>query len=80
MPTISTIPSAAGNIRAFSITIATASMSYTFSQAMHLDEEIDLRDIVVFCCCEQFPIYEKKDAAMRINYMKLTRVKNSTEK
>ena len=47
---------------------------------MHSDEEIDLRDTVVFYCCEQFPIYEKVDAAMRINYMKLTTVKNSTEK
>ena len=66
-------------VRAFSVTIATASMPYTVSQAMHSDEEINLRDEVVFCCCERLSIYEKKDAAVRINYMKLTTVK-CTEK
>ena len=67
-------------VRAFSVTIATASMPYTVSQVMHSDEEINLGDKVVFCCCERLDIYEKKDTAVRLNFMELTTVKNITEK
>ena len=67
-------------VRAFEVTVATASMPYTVSQAIHSDEEINLRDEVVFCCCELFFIYEEKDEAVRRNYVKLTTVKNSSEK
>ena len=66
-------------VKAFKVAIATASMPFTVSQAIHSDEEINLRGEVVFCCCKRFPIYEKKDAAVKRNHMKLTTVKNRSE-
>ena len=67
-------------VRTFSVILATASIPYTVNQAKQSDEEINLGDKVVFCFCEQLAIYEKKDAAVRINFMELTTVKNITEK
>ena len=66
--------------RTFSVIIATASIPYTVSQAKQSDEEINLGDKVVFCFCEQLAFYEKKDSAVRPNFMELTTVKNITEK
>ena len=48
-------------VRAFNATIATASMPYTVTKAMHSDAEKSKKDKVSFCCWEWLAICKKKE-------------------
>lgn len=48
-------------VRAFNVTIATASMPNTVIQAMHSNGESKDADEVVFSCCEWFSICKNKE-------------------